>query len=464
MLKKLPDTLIIVTSILVIFTVLTWIVPAGNFDRELVNGRELVVPDSYHLADQNPQGLMNFLMAPAHGFISAAEIIAFVLIVGGAFSIVNKTGAIDSGLKKIIDLSLHNPRYKLPLMGLIIALFSIAGATFGMSEEVLVFVLITLPLAFSLGYDSIIGIAIPFVGAGAGFAGAFLNPFTVGIAQGIAELPPFSGWEYRMIVWFIFTSITIIFILGYARRLEKNPEASPVFAIDRARDPDKMKVDREVSFDWRKKLILFAFLGSIILLVIGVNSWGWYINEIAGLFLGLGILSALIAKMNSSITTNAFIDGARDMVYPAMIIALSKGILIIASDGNIIDTVLFYLSGTVDDFHRGVSVEIMFLVQSLLNFFLPSGSGQAALTMPIMAPLSDLLQISRQTAVLAFQFGDGLSNLVIPTSGVTMGVLAVAKIPYEKWLKWIWPLMLILIFTAMVLLLLPVVLFNWGPF
>ena len=464
MLKKLPDTLIIVLTILLIFTALTWIIPAGEFERAEVNGRELVVPGTYNEVERNPQGFFEFLKAPIDGFISAAQIIAFVLIVGGAFSVVNKSGAIDAGLKKIIDLSLRRPRYKKLMVALLVVLFSLAGATFGMSEEVLVFILITLPLAFSLGYDSITGVAIPFVGAGAGFAGAFTNTFTIGIAQGIAELPPFSGWEYRIIVWLVFTSAAVIFILRYVNRLEKAPEKSTVYELDQLRDKHEMEISDEVNFNRRKKFILVAFAFSLGLLVYGVNSWDWYINEIAALFLGLGIFTALVARMSTGTAADAFVDGAKDMIYASLVIALSKGILVIATEGKIIDTVLFYLSGWVDGFHRGVAVELMFFVQSFLNFFLPSGSGQAALTMPIMAPLSDLLGISRQTAVLAFQFGDGISNLVIPTSGVTMGVLGISKIPYQKWIGWIWPLMIILVLLAMLMLLLPVIAFQWGPF
>lgn len=464
MLKKLPDTLIIVLTILLIFTALTWIIPAGQFERAEVNGRELVVPGTYQEVERNPQGFFDFLKAPIEGFISATQIIAFVLIVGGAFSIVTRSGAIDAGLKKIIDLSLQKPRYKKLMVALLIVLFSLAGATFGMSEEVLVFILITLPLAFSLGYDSITGVAIPFIGAGAGFAGAFTNPFTIGIAQGIAELPPFSGWEYRIVVWAIFTTVAVLFILRYINQLEKSPGKSPVYEIDRQRDKKELEISGEVNFNRRKKIILVAFAISLALLVYGVNTWDWYINEIAALFLGLGIFTAIVARMSTGIAADAFVNGAKDMIYAGLVIALSKGILVIATEGKIIDTVLFYLSGWVDGFHQGVAVELMFFVQSFLNFFLPSGSGQAALTMPIMAPLSDLLEISRQTAVLAFQFGDGISNLVIPTSGVTMGVLGISKIPYQKWLGWIWPLMVVLILLAMVFLLLPVVAFTWGPF
>jgi uncharacterized ion transporter superfamily protein YfcC len=219
-----------------------------------------------------------------------------------------------------------------------------------------------------------------------------------------------------------------------------------------------------VAFTPTRKLTLGLFGLALALLVVGVSSWGWYITEIAGLFLALGIFTALLNRMPAQEAVNAFTSGAADMITAGLVIALSKGILVVATEGKIIDTILYAVSSGAEDLPKALSIEVMFLMQSGLNFFLPSGSGQAALTMPIMAPLSDLLGITRQTAVLAFQFGDGLSNMIIPTSGVTMGVLAIGKIPYQKWVKWAGPLILLLFLTAMLLLLPPVLLFFYGPF
>jgi len=221
MIKKLPDTLIIIFFILVVFTLLTWVIPAGNYERVLVDGTEVIDPDTFTYSEQNPQGLFDLLKAPIEGFQSAAQIIAFILLVGGAFAIINKTGAIDAALQYVVQYSLKYPKSKKWILPIIISLFSLSGATFGMSEEVLVFVLITIPLARALNYDVLVGVAIPFLGAGAGFAGAFANPFTIGVAQGIAELAPFSGMEYRLVVWVIFTLAVNIFILRYCNLLDK---------------------------------------------------------------------------------------------------------------------------------------------------------------------------------------------------------------------------------------------------
>jgi len=459
--KKFPDTIIIVLSILVIFVILTWIIPAGEFQRTEIKGRSVLIPGSYQKVERHPQGLGAFLTAPIKGFISASQIIAFVFIVGGAFGIINRTGAINAGLNNIIKFCSRRPNYKKFIIPFVMVLFSIAGATFGMSEEVLVFILITIPLALALGHDSIVGVAMPFIGAGAGFAGAFCNPFTVGIAQEIAEIPVFSGWEYRLVVWAVLTTIAIVFVMIYANMIEKKPERSPVYSIDSKRDLIDFHNEENQIFTVRRKMILFLLLIAIFVLVYGVNTWEWHINEIAGLFLALGILSAIVYRLSANDAVDGLINGAKDMITAALVIGLSKGLLIVATDGKIIDTILNSLALLAKNFHSVISAEIMFIFQGILNFFIPSGSGQAALTMPIMAPLSDLLGITRQTAVLAFQLGDGLFNMIIPTSGITMGVLSIAKIPYQKWVKWLFPLMILFFIAALLILIPPVLYFDW---
>lgn len=460
-LKAIPDTLSIIFFLMILFLALTWIIPAGEFQRTEHDGKTMVVPGTYSRTEPAPQGLSAFLTAPIKGFVEASHIIAFVLLIGGAFGIINKTGSINAGLSSIIRFSTKKPKFKVFVIPLIMVFFSIAGATFGMSEEVLVFIIITIPLALALGYDSIVGIAIPFVGAGAGFAGSVSNPFTIGIAQGIAEVPLFSGWEYRIVVWLVFTSIAISYVMVYSSKIKGDKKRSKVYDIDRKRDISELEAARDVPLKAYQMVIIFLLFFAIGLLVVGVSTWDWYIDEIAGLFIATGLASAVIARLSLKETSDSFTEGAKDMILAALVIGLVRGLLIIATDGKIIDTILFYLSEATSGFPAVISVQFMFLFQSFLNFFMPSGSGQAALTMPIMAPLSDLIGLSRQTAVLAFQFGDGLSNLIIPTSGITMGVLAIAEIPYYVWAKWILKLMIIFFIAAMIMLVPPVLFFNW---
>lgn len=453
--RKFPHSLFLVSIVLFVMMILTWILPAGKYAKETVKvgevTREVVIPDSYKEVESNYQSLELFL-APLEGFVSAADIIAFVFLVGGAFSIINRTGAINSALFQIIKITKKIEILRHFVVPILMLLFSIGGATFGMAEEVLVFLMVTIPLAVALGYDPIVGIAIPFIGAGVGFAGAFMNPFTVGIAQGIAGIEPlFSGLVFRLIVWFTMTTIAIIFVYRYAEKVRKDPSKSIIGAIDYGDKLKQLSLD-ETRFSLNRKIIIIALLLSLVVLIHGVTSYGWYIAEISGLFVALGIISAIIYRLNIDSIIESFIDGAKDMIVPAILIGLAKGALVLAENGMIIDTMLYNIASVADGLPQIVSVEIMFLIQSTLNFIVPSGSGQAALTMPILAPLSDVLGISRQTAVLAYQFGDGITNFIIPTSGVTMGILEIAKVPYNVWLKWILPLMIILFLFAFIML------------
>lgn len=463
---KMPNTLVLMFTVLVLMAALTWIIPGGKYQREIKDGREIVVADSYQSTAAVPQGIGQILKAPVLGFISAAQIIGLILIVGGAFTIIQKTGAIDALIYTIARAYEHSRLMQILLIPVIMFIFSTFGSVFGMSEEVIPFILIFVPLAISLGYDSITGAAIPFVGAATGFSGAFMNPFTVGIAQGIADLPLFSGMGYRLIVWFTVTSVAITFIMLYARSIRRNPQKSRTYELDNYWREYLKKNSRnnpDLRLTRRHHLVLGVFVLAIVVLIAGVIMFHWYINEIAAVFLGMGILAGLASHLTINQLAEEFVAGAKEFTGVAFIVTLSRAILVIATDGQIIDSILQAMSGLVQGTHPIFTAQLMFIVQSVIHFFVPSGSGQAALVMPVMAPLSDILGVTRQTAVLAFQLGDGFNSMIIPTSGVTMGILGVAKIPYEKWFMWILPLQVIL-FILSLLLLIPPVLMHWGPF
>jgi uncharacterized ion transporter superfamily protein YfcC len=451
LLKKSPDALVIISLVLILFTILTWIIPAGEYSREVVDGRTVVMAGTYETVEASPQSWADLLVAPIKGFVGAAHIIAFVILVGGAFSIVTATGALDAGLGSVLKYAERNPASKHFVVPILMVFFSLAGCTFGMSEENLVFILITIPLARSMGYDNLVGVAIPFLGSAAGFAGAAINPFTVGIAQGIAELPIGSGAGYRWFVWAIFTIIAIVFVMLYIRKLEKHPEKKLITDDDQ----NSYETKEPPLLDIPRKLVLILFVFAIVLLMVGANQFGWYIDEISALFIALGLLSAIVTRMGVTKTISSFTGGAKDMLTAAIIIGISRAVLVVADDGKIIDAVLYAMANGVKDLPDTISVQMMFFVQGALNIFIPSGSGQAAITMPIMTPLADILGIARQSAVLAFQFGDGLLNVVIPTSGVTMGILSIARIPYNVWVKWVWKLILVFTVFSMLFLALP---------
>jgi len=469
---RAPDTLLIIFAIIVVAAISTWFIPPGAFEKEVmfvegVGEREVVVPGSFSYVEQPPVGVLSrligtmgaILMAPIAGISDpdAIPIIAFVLLVGGAFAVLQATGAVDAGLRRLVALSERSHALRITLIPLFMALFSLGGATFGMAEEVIPFVLIFVPLAIALGYDSITGVAIPFVGSQAGFASAFLNPFTVGVAQGIAEVPLFSGLGFRMVLWVIVTAIAVAMVMWHAHRVRRDPTRSPTFELDerlRTEGIGASPSDAAVApaLSTRHLLVLGVFVGGIGLLVWGVLERGWYIFEIAALFVGLGIAIGIVGGLSANAISSSFQKGAQDLVVTALIIGLARGILIVLRDAQVIDTILFGMSSLVADAGPEVSSFLMFAVQTVLNFFVPSGSGQAALTMPLMAPLADLVGVTRQTAVLAFQMGDGFTNLIIPTSAVLMGALSLAKVPWVSWARWILPLQVVLFVVGLIAL------------
>jgi uncharacterized ion transporter superfamily protein YfcC len=459
---RVPNTYLLIFSLLVFIAALTWVIPGGNYQRALVNGKEVVVQNSFAYSKSNPQGIFALLIAPLKGFVEAAHIIGFILIVGGAFNILAKTDAINSFIKKLARAHETSKTLRTLFIPVMIFLFSLGGATFGMNEEIIPFVLIIVPICLALGYDSIVGVAIPLVGAHIGFASAFLNPFNVGIAQGIAGVPLFSGIGYRLICWAVSTSVAIIFITYYVRRLQKKPQISPTYNEDNIRKQEESNLtisDDGGELTTKHKIVLGTFALSLVLLVVGVVKLDWYINEIAGMFFAMGIVVGIIGGLSSDKIIASFLEGARDFVGTALIVALARATLVISRDGNIIDTMLYGLAPFIQSASPVFASQKMFLVQAIINFFVHSGSGQAALTMPIMAPLSDLASVSRQTAILAFQFGE-YTNIIIPTSAVTMGALSMARVPWSKWAKWVVPLQIILMLLGL-LLLIPPNLFGW---
>jgi uncharacterized ion transporter superfamily protein YfcC len=461
---KLPHTLVLIYIMVVLTVIATWIVPGGEYQRIEQEGRIIPVEGSFQFVESQPQGLGALFVSPIKGFVEAAYIIVFVLVVGGAFAVIDKTGAITAFIHNLALKFRKSKAMRTLLIPVTMLVFSLAGAIFGMCEETMPFVLIFVPLALSLGYDTIVGVSIPFLGAAAGFAGAFFNPFTVGIAQGIAGLPLYSGVGYRLIVWAIGTAIVIILVMRYANRVQKNPKISPTFEDDLKRreglDLDAPS-DEKVELRGSHKRILFLFLFGIAVMVFGILKYQWFINEIAGLFLALGILSGILGRLSSEELATSFASGAKDMINAALIIGCARAILVVAMDGKILDTVLYSMSGAIKNFHPIISAQLMFGCQCIINFFLHSGTAQAALTMPIMAPLGDLVGITRQTTVFAFQLAEYI-NPVLPTSGVTMGVLGLARLRWEKWAKWLIPLLVIWVIFAL-LSLIPPVLMHWGP-
>ena len=460
-LLRMPNTFVLLFAILALIALATWLVPGGKYETRLVDGRQLVDPASFHYIASNPQGPVALLKAPIRGFVESAQIIGFVLFVGGAFAVLQRTEAIDTAIRSIARAHTRTPLVRTLLIPVFVTLFSLGGATFGMNEEVIPFILIFVPLALALGYDTITGVSIPFIGSQVGFSAAFLNPFNVGIAQGIAGVPIFSGIGYRLIVWAIATAVSIVFLMWYAARIKRHPEKSPTYLLDiEKRSEHSMDLDSFAGMTRTHRAVLWIFMATLLTMVVGVVKYDWFIDEIAALFLVMAIVVGLVGRLDMDSLVASFVQGARDMVSVALVIALARGTMILARDAQIIDTMLHALTPLVASSSPVFAAQKMFFMQSVINFFIHSGSGQAALTMPIMAPLADLVGVSRQTAILAFQLGE-LSTPMIPTSGITVGVLALARIPWLTWARWMIPLQLIYLALAL-LLLVPPGLTGWN--
>ncbi len=461
---RLPHTLLLIYIMVVLTVIATWIIPGGEYQRVEKEGRTVPVAGSYQRVANQPQGLGGLFVSPVRGFIDAAAIIAIVFIVGGAFNVIQQTGAIAAVIRNITFTFGRRKALRVLLIPVVMLIFSLGGGVWGLCEETMPFILIFVPLALSLGYDTIVGVAMPFLGAAAGFAGAFFNPFTVGIAQGIAGLPLYSGLGYRLAVWAGGTAIAIAVVMRYAARVHRNPALSPTYDED-CEKKKRLSVDKpvleRVRLTGSHKRVLFVFAAGFAFMVFGILKYKWYINEIAGVFLAMGVLAGIAGRLKGDEFGKAFVDGAKDMVNAALIIGTARAILIVAQDGKILDTILAGLAGAISQFNPVISAQIMFVSQCVINFFVHSGTAQAALTIPIMAPLGDLVGITRQTAVFAFQLAEYI-NPVLPTSGVTMGVLGLAGLRWDKWARWLVPLLILwVLFAALVLI--PPVLMKWGP-
>jgi len=443
---RLPHTLVLVFGVLCLAAALGSLVPGGSYLRDDA-GRVLPGTFSYDQDASALRGvelLLGVFLAPVRGLIASADIAAFVLLVGGTFGILERSGALEAGIIQLVGRLRGRGHALIPAS---MVAFAIGGAVFGMSEEVIPFVLLFVPLMRKLGYPPIIAAAVPLVGAGVGFAGAMLNPFTVGIAQAIAGLPPMSGWAYRSVVWVVCVTVGVVFVSRLARRLRV-----PVPAGAAIGDPSDDDGAEPAALQPGQAVVLALFAATIVLIGVGVWRWQWYVEEIAAAFLVLGLGSALVLRLDNHVAAEALIDGAAQLLPAALVIGVARGVVLLATDMHVLDTVLHAAASSMQRVGPFVSLAGMFGFQSAFNVLVPSGSGQAALTMPIMAPLADLVGLNRQLAVLAFQLGDGFTNLITPTSAVLLGSLHAAGVSYGEWARHTWALQVWLVVAGLAVL------------
>ena len=438
---KVPHVYVLMSGLAILCAIGTWLLPAGEFDRVFSEelGRNVVVPGTFHSVANNPIGLFGICKALLKGFIDAADIVALVFFAYAAWYLVIKTGALHNAVGAL--LRTFNPSQQQYIIPASFLVFAASASVFGVYEECYGFLPFFVGLAIALGYDAIVGCATVGVVLAMGYCAATMNPFTVVLGQRIAELPLLSGSGFRILVAAVMFPFGAWYIMRYANKVKRNPTMSYVYGID----VGNLKMDHETlvetKFSPKDKLICLVCLVTIGFIVWGTTTRGWYVEEIPGAFMLMAIICGFIHGMNPNKMAQVFCEGFTEIAVAALLVGISRTILIILQEGHIIDTVTYYFSYPLSVFPSIIAAESMLLVQNLINFFIPSGTGQVSITMPIMAPVSDLLGISRQVAVLAFQFGDGLSNIFWPTGSITV-ICAICRIPIEKWYKFITPFFL----------------------
>ncbi|MEE0514531.1 MAG: YfcC family protein [Emergencia sp.] len=446
--REMPHIFVILLIIIVLATICTWIVPAGTYDRILdeASGREIIDPNSFHYVEQTPVGPFDMFVSIEEGLIEAANITFLIFCAFSSLYLLEQTGAIDAAIALMVRKTRKHPKYANVIIVLCMVILAIWGSTGTMSyEEIIAFIPIFVAVAIALGYDAMVGVAISVIPVGVGFASATVNPFTIGVAQTIAELPMFSGLGYRILILSVMIAITIAYVLWYARRIKKDPSKSLTYGIDMS----DMTVDEErmnTPMTIQRKLSLLALLIAVGFMAWGLITQGWYINQCAAIFIILAIVVGIINHWNGNKIASTLVEGMGRGVLGAVIVGVARAVLVVMTKGGIIDTLVHACVSLIENLSLYASGVGMLIFQTLLNFLIPSGSGQAAVSMPIMTPIADIIGMNRQVAVLIFQFGDGFSNMLWPTSFMVIAC-AMAKIPLSKYYKWLLPFMGILFVT-----------------
>ena len=450
---RFPSAYTILFLIIVFVAVLTWIIPAGKYEVETNEalGREVPVAGTYHEVESNPQGIEEVLLAPVSGFYdpdsyqaNGIDVAFFILVIGGFLAVVTKTGAIDSGIAKVTAALEGREQLMIPIL---MFLFSLGGTIYGMAEESLAFYPLILPVMIAAGYDSVTAVSVILLGAGIGTLGSTVNPFATVIASDAAGISFTMGIGLRFAIYFLGLGICIAYVMRYAAKVKADPKNSIVADMyESNREHFLSGRDDSISpeLSGPQKLILLLFLAAFGVMIYGVSVAGWWMARMSALFLVASIITAFIARMSEQEFTDTFVDGARDLLGVALVIGIARGIVTIMNDGMITDTVLFWAEQAVSGLSSVVFINVMYWIEIVLSFFVPSSSGLAVLSMPVMAPLADFSDVGRDLVVTAYQSASGIVNFITPTSGVVMGALAMGRVSYEKWLKFVWPLLIII--------------------
>lgn len=460
---KVPHTFIILLGLIMIVSALTYLIPAGKYERNFdeTTGRQLVDPDSYHTVERNPTTLVQFFASPVDGMVEAGYVVVLTFAVGSGVFVLEKacviTGAIQGLTRKLKGKGIL-------VIPFLMIIFALIDNFIGMCELTMVYVPIILPLMLSMGFDSITAAATALIGSQIGFSLGVANPFTTIIGQKISGLPLMSGWQLRLAAQVAFMTVAVIYVIRYARKVQKDAKNSLMYDIDlntKLELGTDSAIEKKLSS--RQQLAGLSSIAIFVLMVFGVIQWGWDMPQIGAAFVAIGIIGGLIAGMKGDEISKAFVEGSTRVLEGALIIGVSRGIAVVMNNAQITDTIVHFFAGALQGIPATFAAVGMMVSQTIIEFFISSGSGQAVATMPIMAPLADVIGVTRQSAVLALQFGDGLTNILYPVSGYFMATIALARVPYQKWLKFFVPLLLMEWVMAIIVMIVAQ-LTQFGPF
>ena len=452
---RFPTAYSILFLLIIAVAALTWIIPAGQYDRAMNEevGREIAVPGTYQTVEANPQGFVDVMLAPVAGFYdpdsyaaNAIDVALFVLLLGGFLGVVNATNAIDTGIQAAMVRLKGREIWMIPIL---MSLFALGGTTYGMAEETLAFYALLIPVVIAAGYDSVTGVAIILIGAGIGTLGSTINPFATVIASNAAGIPFTEGIALRLVILLGGLAICIAYVMRYASRVKADPARS-VVAAQRESDRRFFLKETDAEFSEPKltgtqKLVLLLFFATFAVMIWGVSSQGWWMARMGALFFGMAIVVGVVARLGEKKLTSAFVDGARDLLGVALVIGLARGIVVIMEQGLIADTILNSAADTLGGLPEIACINLMLWIEIGMSFLVPSSSGLAVLSMPILAPLGDFAGVGRDLVVTAYQSASGLVNLITPTSAVVIGGLAIGRVSFDRWVVFVWPLLLILV-------------------
>ena len=455
MASRFPTAYSILFLLIILMAGLTWIMPAGKFDREMNEavGREVAVAGTYHEVEPNPQGIVEVMLAPGAGFYdpdsyaaNAIDVALFVLFLGGFLGVVNATGAIDTGIRSAM---VHLKGHAIWMIPILMSLFAIGGTTYGMAEETLAFYALLIPVMMAAGYDSVTGVAIILIGAGIGVLGSTINPFATVIAANAAGIPFTDGIIPRFVILLGGLVICIAYVMVYAHRVKQDPSRSAV--AKQLEEHKAFFLKRQAAEEHSDHLtgiqsvVLVLFALTFAVMIWGVSSQGWWMAQMGALFLGSAIVIGVIARLGEKGLTSHFVDGARELLGVALVVGLARGIVVIMENGLIADTMLHSAAQALDGMGGLAFINLMFWIEAAMSFLVPSSSGLAVLSMPILAPLADFAGVGRDLVVTAYQSANGLVNFINPTFAVVVGGLAIGRVSYDRWLAFVWPLLVILV-------------------